>query len=175
MKGIFVLTYNLYLLYAKAWIDIEKMIQTIPDKKLLKTLKNIAVDVDDKSIINMKTIFESVPGITVTMNLFLAHHVSFYSWDPNLISLFQDYPFDTNWILNAGVFSHFLIIFLISSATIILIYIFLSSTGYHIQFKNLEVKPRQNWLSLKKKEQIKTSFFWYYVKSIRRICDIRWK
>jgi hypothetical protein len=89
MKRIFVFTYNPYLFYVKTRINNEIAIQAISDNEFLKTIKNIVVNCDDKSIIGLKTIFESDIGTTAIKNLFLIHDISFYSQDPNALSLFQ--------------------------------------------------------------------------------------
>jgi hypothetical protein len=70
MMRIFVFTYNPYLFYVNTGINYELIIQTIPEKHFSKTLNNITVDVDDKSIINVRTIFESETGTAALRTYF---------------------------------------------------------------------------------------------------------
>jgi hypothetical protein len=94
MRHIFVLTFNPYLFYVKTRVNNELTMQTIPENEFLKTLKNIVVGIDDKSVVNLRTIFELRIGSNAVKNLFLVHDVSFYIQDPNVLSLFQGYPFE---------------------------------------------------------------------------------
>jgi hypothetical protein len=108
MKCIFIFTYNPYLFYVKTRVNNVIIIQTILDKDFLNTLNNIVVGIDDKSIINMKIIFKSESNATAVKNLFLIHDVNFYSQDPNVLSLFQGYPFKSIYTLNMSIIQHFL-------------------------------------------------------------------
>jgi hypothetical protein len=53
MRRIFVFTFNPYLFYIKTLVNNELTIQTMPDNEFLKTLKNIIIGIDDKSIVNI--------------------------------------------------------------------------------------------------------------------------
>jgi hypothetical protein len=108
IKSIFVFTYNLYLFYFKTQINNVIAMQTIFDKDFFKILKNIIVGFDDRSIINMMAIFESGSDTTAVKNLFLVHDVSFYSRDPNILNLFQQYHLESNCTLNMSITQPFL-------------------------------------------------------------------
>jgi hypothetical protein len=69
---------------------------------------NIVVGCDEKSIVNLRTIFESGICIAAVKNLFLVHDISFYSLDLNVLSLFQGFPFDLECTLNKSVIQPFL-------------------------------------------------------------------
>jgi hypothetical protein len=90
-KHIFIFIYNPYLVYVKTIINNGIIIQTITKKHFLKILKNIRVDSEDKSVINLKTIFESSIRAIVVKNLFRAHDVSACSQNPNVLSIFKRY------------------------------------------------------------------------------------
>jgi hypothetical protein len=54
MKHIFVFTYNPSLFSVETRVNNEITIPTIPDTDFLKTLNNIIVDCDDKSIVALE-------------------------------------------------------------------------------------------------------------------------
>jgi hypothetical protein len=86
-KRIFVFILNSCLFYVKAQINNEITIQTISDTDLHKTLKNIVVGCDDKSVINVRIIFESDTGPASGKNFFLIGDVSFYNQESNVLNL----------------------------------------------------------------------------------------
>jgi hypothetical protein len=51
-------------------VNNESTIQTITDIDFLKIIKNIGIDYDNKSIANLRAIFESSAPTTVVKNLF---------------------------------------------------------------------------------------------------------
>jgi hypothetical protein len=107
-KYVFVFTLNPYLFYVKAWINNEIAIQRKPDTGFLKTLKNIAVNCDDISVISRRTIFESGFGPAAVKNLFLEQDLSFYSQELNILSLFQSDPFESTCNFNMSLIQPFL-------------------------------------------------------------------
>jgi hypothetical protein len=94
IKHIFVFTYNSYLFEVNTRINNEITIQRISEKYFLKTLKNMTVGFDTKSIISLMTIFETGSGIIVVKNSFLICDASFYSRYANVLPLFQRYFLD---------------------------------------------------------------------------------
>jgi hypothetical protein len=82
--------------------------QTIAYQDFLKTLKNIAVGYHDKSIVRLRTIFESGIGTTAVKNSFIVYNFSFYSQDVNVLSSFQGNLFESACTLNMGIIRIFL-------------------------------------------------------------------
>jgi hypothetical protein len=98
MKPFFVFTFNSYLFSFKTRINNGIIILIIFSNVFLKTLKNIVFGCNVKSIVSLKTIFESGNDPVF---------VNFYSQDPNVLSLFQSYHYESNCTLNMSVIQPF--------------------------------------------------------------------
>jgi hypothetical protein len=108
MKCVFVFTYNSYLFSVNTWVNNDIATQIICNNDFWNTLRNIVEGADDKSVISLRTIFETGLFISAVKNLFLVHDVSFYSQDLNVLNIFQGYPFKSICNLHMSIIQSFL-------------------------------------------------------------------